>query len=250
MQQTKSFSQHWFFIVGFNRGTESGHPRLGDNSQIVTGEQGGDLMMGYTDDKISSTEGTWPDYRLGCFEWSSVPGSEDRSTLEKAKHSGSHPCHENLCEDKSEHFCINEADWKLNPIIFQRIDHIYGLPFCIPAHTPVPTLLQLAARSLCESNRCLFPGFVVDQGICQSPLGPHSVRRHRLRAGESFWSLQFGSPSLLSMLPHLLPHRVILHTMAHNWQDGEPTQRSLTTHSLGDGNTGVVNRVLISFQDL
>ena len=41
-------------------------------------------------------------------------------------------------------------------------------PICIPPDCTVPSLFQLAARSLCSSNRCFSAGLVSDTGICQS----------------------------------------------------------------------------------
>ena len=38
---------------------------------------------------------------------------------------------------------------------------------CVPAKQPVPTLLQLAARSICRGCRCLPAGLVNCEGICQ-----------------------------------------------------------------------------------
>ena len=38
---------------------------------------------------------------------------------------------------------------------------------CIQDHQPVPSLLQLAARSLCNSNRCISPGLVTQERVCE-----------------------------------------------------------------------------------
>ena len=46
----------------------------------------------------------------------------------------------------------------------------YG-PVCIQTVHPVPTLLQLAARSLCAGNRCISPGLVSHEVLCKSPHG-------------------------------------------------------------------------------
>ena len=43
---------------------------------------------------------------------------------------------------------------------------------CDPPVCSVPTLLQLAARSICRSNRCISPGVDPHQGVCQSTLEP------------------------------------------------------------------------------
>ena len=41
-------------------------------------------------------------------------------------------------------------------------------PICIPPDCTVHSLFQLAARSLCSSDRCFSAGLVSDMGICQS----------------------------------------------------------------------------------
>ena len=40
-------------------------------------------------------------------------------------------------------------------------------PVCIQADNPVPTLFQLAARSLCRGHRCIPAGLVIGEGLCQ-----------------------------------------------------------------------------------
>ena len=45
-------------------------------------------------------------------------------------------------------------------------------PLCLSAVNPVPTLLQLAARSICRSNRCIPPDMDTHEGVCQSTLEP------------------------------------------------------------------------------
>ena len=45
-------------------------------------------------------------------------------------------------------------------------------PFCLQTHYTAPSLFQLAARSLCLSNRCISTGLVPWEGVCQSPLMP------------------------------------------------------------------------------
>ena len=50
-------------------------------------------------------------------------------------------------------------------------------PICIQTVHPVPTLLQLAARSLCTGNRCLSPGLASHEVLCESSMesgGPGS----------------------------------------------------------------------------
>ena len=43
-------------------------------------------------------------------------------------------------------------------------------PICFSAIYPVPTLLQLAARSICRSNRCISPYVDSHEGVCQPTL--------------------------------------------------------------------------------
>ena len=42
-----------------------------------------------------------------------------------------------------------------------------GGPVCVQAYTPVPSLFQLAARSLHRGNRCIPSGLVITEGVCQ-----------------------------------------------------------------------------------
>ena len=48
-------------------------------------------------------------------------------------------------------------------------------PVCITANPPMPTLLQLAARSICRGRRCLPAGLVDGEGVCQPSLEPHTL---------------------------------------------------------------------------
>ena len=41
---------------------------------------------------------------------------------------------------------------------------------CIQNHSTVPSLLQLAARSLCSRDRCIPSGLVTQKGVCESPM--------------------------------------------------------------------------------
>lgn len=43
-------------------------------------------------------------------------------------------------------------------------------PICNPSFNPMPTLLQLVARSLCRSHRCLPSGLDSLEGVCQSSM--------------------------------------------------------------------------------
>ena len=52
----------------------------------------------------------------------------------------------------------------------QQVWSYRGGHVCLTPHNPVPSLLQLATRSLCSSNRCLSAGLVSNPGLCQSTL--------------------------------------------------------------------------------
>ena len=43
---------------------------------------------------------------------------------------------------------------------------------CIKANQSVPSLLRLAARSICRGNGCLHPGLDIHEGLCQSSMEP------------------------------------------------------------------------------
>ena len=45
-------------------------------------------------------------------------------------------------------------------------------PLCFLAVNPVPMLLQLVARFICISNRCIPPDMNTHEGVCQSTLEP------------------------------------------------------------------------------
>ena len=45
-------------------------------------------------------------------------------------------------------------------------------PFCYPPINLVPTLLQLVARSICRSNRCISPDMDAHEGVCQHTMEP------------------------------------------------------------------------------
>ena len=71
---------------------------------------------------------------------------------------------------------VDRSDWKLNPVIFQKIIVIWSSgsgPICITANCTVPSLFQLAARSLCHNNKCIPAGLVTGARLCQLPLEPN-----------------------------------------------------------------------------
>ena len=93
-----------------------------------------------------------------------------------------------------------------------------GGPICIQTNTPVSTLLQLVARSLCKSHRCLPAGLVGSEGIhqptmepdCQST-GKDAEQRAHIILIAPVWKAQPWYPRLLAMLvdlPRLLPCQV------------------------------------------
>ena len=61
-------------------------------------------------------------------------------------------------------------------MIFQQINNHYGPLevelFASRLSAPVPTLLQLAARSICTSNQCLPSELGKHEVLCKSPLEP------------------------------------------------------------------------------
>ena len=48
-------------------------------------------------------------------------------------------------------------------------------PLCLQTDGTMPSLLQLAARSLCTINRCPGPGLDTYQGFCEPPMGSHGA---------------------------------------------------------------------------
>ena len=74
------------------------------------------------------------------------------------------------------------TDWKLIQEDRQPDGSIRSGPLCLQTGSSVPSLLQLAARSLCTGNRCPSP---THQGFCEPTLGshmgvPHSPHRLKL----------------------------------------------------------------------
>ena len=83
----------------------------------------------------------------------------------------------------------DRMDWKLNPAWFSKIDQLWG-PIegpnrgrfvCNQDHKAAPSLLQLAARSLCSSNRCLSTGLVTQERVCEPSMVPRSHSGEGLR---------------------------------------------------------------------
>ena len=65
-------------------------------------------------------------------------------------------------------------DWMLDQAIFKERQMLWlnrGGPIRLTPNQSMPTLLQLVARSLCSSNRCIPPGLDTDEGFCQPSAG-------------------------------------------------------------------------------
>jgi len=81
------------------------------------------------------------------------------------------PGTQNTIVDAESRAQIGKTDWKLSPLIFPRIQETFGPssgPDCNSSVCPVPSLLQLAARSVSRSDRCVPPSVDSHQGVCQS----------------------------------------------------------------------------------
>ncbi|XP_065904039.1 uncharacterized protein [Dysidea avara] len=78
-------------------------------------------------------------------------------------------------------------------------------PLCNPLVCSVPSLLQLAARSVCRSNRCISPSMDPHQGICQSTLesGGQST------CPSTVSTSQPGVGSTSVEIPTMVPHTTI-----------------------------------------
>ena len=58
----------------------------------------------------------------------------------------------------------NRSDWQLNPVIFGTIAEV-----CVTSDGSVPSLFQLATRSLCGGNRCLLQDWSQTKGYANPP---------------------------------------------------------------------------------
>ena len=166
-------------------------------------------------------------------------------------------------------------------------------PICLQTDNSVPSLFQLATRSLCNSDRHLSACRIAwSQGIsfANPPWGligrvlsQARSQNARLVLLAPVWKSQPWYPVLLGMLvdylrllprdsqvminpdpstltPQLAVWRISgIDTEAISFRrklwsscstPGEQRLTSLTTHSLGNGIAGVINKVLIPFQDL
>ena len=152
----------------------------------------------------------------------------------------------------------------------------------------MPSLFQLAARSVCRGYRCVPLGLVIDKGICQPPLEPdhqsskeNTVSRGRVNPDGtsvkkfshgilSYWQClwishaysQYIKPVTESgpLEPQLAMWSVSGNHLAvkafqaklqnSSLGHGEIRQTSLTTHSLVNGIAGVMNKVRSIFSDV
>ena len=160
-------------------------------------------------------------------------------------------------------------------------------PVCNQINQPVPSLLQLVARSICRSNRRLSPGLDNSERFCQPTLEPstESANKNTESRGRS----NSGSPSM-EISAMVSPPTVITSRLATSatqaghgnrvspnnaptsrWSisgkdsmnkvfqaklqtsssiHGGQKQTSPMTHYSGDGIAGVLNGVPLHFQDL
>ncbi len=96
----------------------------------------------------------------------------ERNILIQAQHL---PGVQNCTADRESRSMKNRSDWKLSPKnLFQDQQSLWATgsgPVCIQTDPSVPTLLQLAAISICRGLRCLLAGLDNWQGGSQIPLG-------------------------------------------------------------------------------
>ncbi len=140
----------------------------------------------------------------------------------------------------------------------------------------MPSLFQLATRSLCSSHRCVPPGLVRKEGLCQPtvPGWEGSVpSTNSGGTGDTNCTTQPWYPLLLSGHPYLIDNPVVnqgpslnpqlaawsisgRHTETRSFRRKLPLscsnrgERRPMTHSLGVGIAGVVNGKQIPFRVL
>ncbi len=80
----------------------------------------------------------------------------------------------NQVANSESHTMLDRSDWKLDSRVFQQIHQTLGPNgggfVCLQTDNTVPSLFQLAARSICSGNRCLPPSLDGAQGICKSAM--------------------------------------------------------------------------------
>jgi hypothetical protein len=186
----------------------------------------------------------------------------------------------------------DQLDYQLNPVLFNKIVSLCmgsnsNGPICISADHSVPTLFQLAARSLCSGNKCLPVGLVSYTGLCQptleydregsvtgqNPTGMHCVSGTSLEdtaivpstatcAGSSTTSDNTQSdsteqgpnesnPTTIAMWHisgRIMEARSFRKKLPHSYSSlGEPRLTDLMTHSSGSGIACVIQGVQIPF---
>ena len=156
---------------------------------------------------------------------------------------------------------------------------------CTKANTSVPTLFPLTARSLCIKNRCLPPRLVNTERVCQPSLEPNRPCPGKGSVPTSQESSSSTTMESTTLVPNPLGNSDRLsipsipasnHSASSNTRaptscvkhlrktyrnqtlsdqatncslnHGDQKPISLTTHSWGNGITGVVSRVQIPFR--
>ena len=194
---------------------------------------------------------------------------------------------QNTIADAESRTIVDRFDWKLNPNLYRRIDHLFG-PIEVdlfasrlkaqcpvyfswrpdPYATATDAFLQDWSQGISFAN----PSW----GLIGRLLSQAQAQNARLVLLAPVWKSQPWYPVLLGMLvdyPRLLPRDSqvmvnpdpsILTPQLAVWRisgidteaisfrstPGEQRLTSLTTHSLGNGIAGVISKVLITFQDL
>ena len=157
-------------------------------------------------------------------------------------------------------------------------------PICIQTNQSVPTLLQLAARSICRGNRRIPPGLDNNERLCQPPLepGPQGTNKNTSTGGRCnsdspcLEDTAVVSPPIVvdsrlatPTTPPETQYRVSTHNapisrlehlregLSNQGLSGQATDLIInswrvnhTTHYSADGIAGVLNGVQIPFQDL
>ena len=102
-------------------------------------------------------------------------------------------------------------------------------PVCLSSDHSVPSLIQLVARSLCSSNRCISAGLVSGKGICQPTL--EHDRSGSISGTNTASSCRAGGTCLedTAMVP--TPENVDCSTTPDQSQSGDAEQRSTAFHS-------------------
>ena len=79
-------------------------------------------------------------------------------------------------------------------------------PLCDSPVYPVPSLLQLAARSICRSNRCISPSVDSHQGVCQPTLEPGKQDTHPSTEPTSHHNAGSTSLEIPTVVPYTPTH--------------------------------------------